>query len=155
MNNSIPYLEQGGSIPPAADDETMDIFTEAQQIRGLEIDSIRVMGLFAKSHTNEQGHMKRNVRAAIKEAWDCDPLPYARAANMFPEWWNGSVDVSKWEMLSAIKIAGVADKFQRLELVKEWQAKTLSYDDVRAKVDERKPKRERKPRKCPHCHMEI
>lgn len=101
--------------------------------------------------------MKKNVRAAIKEAWDgADPLHYARAANMWPDWFNGSVDVSKWEMLSAIKIAGVADKFQRLELVKEWRDKTLSYDDVRAKVDAiKKPKRERKPRKCPHCGEEL
>lgn len=134
----------------------MSLFDEAQAIRGLEIDSIRVMGLFAREHTDEQGRMKAKDRRAIREAWDgADPLHYARAANMFPDWWNGSVDVSKWEMLSAIKIAGVADKFQRLELVKEWQDKTLSYDDVRVKVDERKPKRERKPRKCPHCGEEL
>ena len=134
----------------------MDIFEKAQEVRGLEIDVIRLMGRFAKEHTNEQGGMKKSVRAAIKEAWDCDPLPYARAANMFPEWWDGSVDVSKWQMLSAIKIAGIADKFQRLDLLKEWQEKTLSYDDVRARVDAGKPKaRTKQVKHCPNCGVEL
>jgi hypothetical protein len=122
-----------------------DLFNEAQMVRGLEVDSMRVMGLFAKEHTNEQGRMKVKDRAAIRAAWDCDPLPYARAANMFPEWFSGRVDVGKWEMLSLLKIASISDKFKRLDELKEWQSKTLSFDDVRARVDGLKPKRAKKP----------
>ena len=132
-----------------------DLFDEAQAVRGLEVDSIRVMGLFAKEHTNEQGRMKTKDRAAIRAAWDCDPLPYARAANMYPEWFSGNVDVSKWEMLSLLKIASIADKFKRLDELKEWQSKTLSFDDVRARVDSLKPKRVKQERRCPHCGGEL
>ena len=61
--------------------------------------------------------------------------------------------VSKFELLSLIKIASVRNKFARALLAEEWQRLTLSYDDVRVRVEavnERKP-REKKDKVCPKC----
>lgn len=130
-----------------------DIFEEAQQVRGIEIEGICAMGRYAARHLTPKGTMKKQVRAAIKEAWDADPMPYARAAKMRPLWFSRDVDVSKFELLSLIKIAGVRNKFARALLAEEWQRLTLSFDDVRVRVEavnERKP-REKKDKVCPHC----
>lgn len=134
-----------------------DIFNEAQEIRGYELLSIKAMAQYAESKTNKRGGMDKRVRKAIREAWDCDPLPYARAARMFPDWFKPDYDVSKYELLSAIKIGSVADVFVRQKLVEKWQARTWSYDQVRKLVDRiTKPKaRATKVKTCPHCGEEI
>jgi hypothetical protein len=126
----------------------MDIFEEAQAIRGYEEQSIKAMCLYANLHQSKQ------ERQEIKAAWDgADPKPYARAVDMMPGWFNGSTDASKWELLSLIKIAGVRNKFARALLAEEWRRLTMSYDDVRERADAvNKPKpREKKVKHCPHC----
>lgn len=126
----------------------MDIFAEAQEIRGYEEQSIKAMCLYAAAHPSKQD------RKAIRAAWDCDPRPYARAVDMMPGWFEPSYTVSKFELLSLIKIAGVKNKFARALLAEEWQRLTLSFDDVRAKADEvNKPKtRVKQEKRCPHCN---
>jgi hypothetical protein len=117
----------------------MDTFDQAQAIRGLEMESIKAMCLFASRHTSKAD------RAAIKEAWDgVNPQAYARATKIKPTWFDGSTDVSKWELLSLIKIAGVSDKYARALLAEDWQHNTMSFEDVRARVDGLKSKRRKR-----------
>jgi hypothetical protein len=126
----------------------MDTFEEAQAIRGYESQSIIAMCLFANLHQS------KTERQEIKAAWDgADPKPYARAVDMMPGWFDGTVDVGKWELLSLIKIAGVRNKFARALLAAEWQRLTMSYEAVREQADMvNKPKpREKQERHCPHC----
>jgi hypothetical protein len=126
----------------------MDIFTEAQIIRGYEEQSIKAMCLYAAAHPTKQEQKE------IRAAWDgADPKPYARAVDMMPGWFDGSTDVSKWELLSLIKIAGVKNKFARALLSEDWQRLTMSFDDVRERADSvNKPKARAKVVKhCPHC----
>lgn len=129
------------------------IFDEAQAVRGLEVDGICAMGIFAARHLTPNGTMKKSVRVAIKQAWDADPMPYARAAKMRPTWFDRTTDVSKYELLAAIEIGKVKDKYARALLAEQWQATTMSYDDVRAAVQGLKqPKpREKQEKLCPHC----
>lgn len=131
-----------------------DIFEEAQQVRGIEVDGICAMGVYAARHLTPNGTMKKNVRAAIKEAWDADPMPYARAAKMRPTWFDRSTDVSKYELLSAIEIGKVKDKYARALLAEQWQATTMSYDQVREAVrGTKQPKpRAKQDKRCPHCN---
>lgn len=132
---------------PAVPYQIMDIFEEAQQVRGYEEQSIKAMCLYAAAHPS------KSDRKAIKAAWDCDPRPYARAVDMMPGWFGTDYTVSKFELLSLIKIASVRNKFARALLAEEWQRLTLSFDDVRVRVEavnERKPK-EKKEKRCPKC----
>lgn len=99
-------------------------------------------------------HPSKSDRKAIKAAWDCDPRPYARAVDMMPGWFGTDYTVSKFELLSLIKIASVRNKFARALLVEEWTRLTMSYDDIRARVDSlnsRNPKTEKKEKRCPKC----
>jgi carbamate kinase len=135
----------------------MDIFEEAQAIRGIEVDGICAMGRYAARHLSPKGTMKKKVRAAIREAWDCDPLPYARAALMRPAWFIRAVDVSNFELLSAIEIGKIKDKYARALLAEQWQATTMSFTDVHQAVQGmNKPKARAKITKtCPHCGEQL
>ena len=137
--------------------DTHDIFEEALLIGGAELEGICARGQYARRHLTPNGTMKRSVRAAIKEAWDnADPLPYARAAKMKPNWFDRSTDVSKFELLSAIEIGKVKDVTARALLAQQWQATTMSFDDVREAVrGMSKPKRKEKQKKyCAECGAE-
>ena len=114
--------------------DTHDIFEEALLIGGAELEGICARGQYAMRHLTPNGTMKRGVREAIKQAWDADPLPYARAAKMKPLWFDRSTDVSKFELLSAIEIGKVKDVTARALLAQQWQATTMSFDDVREAV---------------------
>ena len=133
--------------------DTHDIFEEALLIGGAELEGICARGQYAMRHLTPNGTMKRGVRAAIKEAWEADPMPYARAAKMRPTWFDRSTDVSKFELLSAIEIGKVKDVTARVLLAQQWQATTMSFDAVREAVRGlSKPKRKEKQVKtCPKC----
>jgi hypothetical protein len=131
-----------------------DIFSEAQAVRGIEVRGIQAMGKYAARHLTTGGTMKKNVRTAIKEAWDADPMPYARAYKMRPHWFDGDSDsIGKFELLSAIEIGKVKDKYARALLAEQWQATTMSYSAVHEAVQGmNKPKARAKITKtCPHC----
>jgi hypothetical protein len=132
----------------------MDIFEEAQAVRGIEVSGIQRMGKYAARHLSPKGTMKRSVRAAIKEAWEADPLPYARAYKMRPLWFDGDAeDIGKFQLLAAIEIGKVKDITARVLLAEQWANTTMSYTDVHAAVrDVNKPKaREKKEKHCPNC----
>jgi hypothetical protein len=131
-----------------------DIFQEAQMVRGIEVTGIQAMAKYAARHLSPGGTMKRGVRAAIKEAWDADPMPYARAYKMRPTWFDGDAeDIGKFELLSAIEIGKIKDKYARALLAEQWQATTMSFTDVHQAVQGmNKPKARAKITKtCPHC----
>jgi hypothetical protein len=131
-----------------------DIFDEALLIGGAELDGICARGMYAAHHLTPNSTMNKSVRAAMKEAWDGeDPLAYARAAKMRPLWFDRTVDVSKWELKSAIKIGGVKDKYKRTLLAEQWQNTSMSFDQVREAVDSiNKPKaRTKQVKHCPNC----
>jgi hypothetical protein len=123
------------------------IFQEAQLVRGIEVEGICAMGRYAARHLSPKGKMKQSVRTAIREAWDADPMPYARAAKLRPAWFIRAVDVSKFELLSVIEIGKVKDATARELLAEQMQATTMSFMDVRAAVQSvNKPKpRKSKP----------
>lgn len=130
------------------------IFEEAQAVRGIEVTGIQAMARYAARHLSPKGTMKRGVRTAIREAWDADPLPYARAYKMRPLWFDGDAEsISKWELMSAIEIGKVKDVTARVLLAEQWHNTTMSFSDVHAAVQSvNKPKRkEKKERRCPHC----
>jgi hypothetical protein len=131
-----------------------DIFQEAQMVRGIEVTGIQAMAKYAARHLSPGGTMKRGVRAAIKEAWDADPMPYARAYKMRPTWFDGDAeDIGKFQLLAAIEIGKVKDITARVLLAEQWANTTMSYTDVHAAVrDVNKPKaREKKEKHCPNC----
>jgi hypothetical protein len=135
----------------------MDIFEEAQAVRGIEITGIQAMAKYAARHLSVNGTMKRNVRRAIKEAWDADPMPYARAYKMRPTWFDGDAeDIGKFELLSAIEIGKVKDKYTRALLAEQWANTTMSYTAVHEAVQGvNKPKpREKKVKHCAVCGAE-
>lgn len=126
-----------------------DIFDQAQQVRGYNVQSIIAMCLFSEAHKTKA------ERKAIKAAWECDPLPYARAVQMMPHWFDSSVEPSYYELQSLVAIAKVKNKYARALLAEEWQRLTLSFNDVRERVESLKKPRERKPRVCPKCGAEL
>jgi hypothetical protein len=135
----------------------MDIFSEAQAVRGIEVTGIQAMAKYAARHLSVNGTMKRKVRAAIKEAWDADPMPYARAYKMRPTWFDGDAeDIGKFELLSAIEIGKVKDKYTRALLAEQWANTTMSYTAVHEAVQGvNKPKpREKKVKHCAVCGAE-
>jgi hypothetical protein len=134
-----------------------DIFNEAQMIGGIELEGICARGLYAARHLTPNGTMKKDVKAAMKVAWEgADPMAYARAAKMRPTWFDRTVDVGKFELMSAVDIGSVKDKFQRALLAEQWQNTTMSYSDVHEAVQSvNKPKpRTKAVKHCAVCGAE-
>jgi predicted RNA-binding protein with PUA-like domain len=148
--------EGGGGLTEAAPllETNMDIFEEAQAVRGLKVEGICAMGVYAARHLSPKGLMKKKVRDEIKTAWDgADPLAYARAAKLRPTWFARQVDVSEYQLYSVIEIGKLKDRQARELLAEQMANTTMSYFEVRdAVASMTKPKRKEKQIKhCPFC----
>jgi hypothetical protein len=135
----------------------MNIFEEAQAVRGYKVMSIQAMGMFADKHTSDKGKMKKSVRDAIRTAWECDPLPYARAYRMAKDLFTRDGDsVSEWDLLKWVLVGKVKSKFARPLLAEQCRNQPMDYNDVLAAVESmNKPKpREKKVKHCAVCGAE-
>jgi hypothetical protein len=135
-----------------------DIFEEAQMIGGIELEGICARGLYAARHLTPKGTMPKDVKAAMRVAWEgADPMAYARAAKMRPTWFDRSVDVGKFELMSAVDIGSIKNKFTRALLAEQWANSSMSYSAVHERVQSmKKPKARAKVVKtCKHCGGEL
>lgn len=137
-------IENGGSMS--------DYENECMELARYPELSALAQCLWAYEHRKDKAAMK-----VAKEFFMRDPKHMARAVSMFPNRFTDDAGTGLYDMLAMIDIASLP-LVPRAELAAQYADTTMSFSEVRERVDAykgRKSKSEKEPKLCPNCHMPI
>lgn len=114
--------------------------------------SIKAQALWCYTHRKDKEAME-----TAQVFFANNPKHMARAVAMFPAMFEADEARDLYEYLSVFKIASLP-LVARSFLASDWQARTMSFSEVREAVEEykrRKSKTEKEAKLCPHCHLPL